>query len=101
VEMGRIMLVEIHPNHDAKETAYFWHLPPLYRAALGGEGFPQTVERAGDPLRTPPQFNVRHDAIRACRPLRSRYRGDGDAPLDHSSPSEARTGAVAVLPPGV
>ncbi len=27
VEMRRIMLVEIHTNHDAKETADFWHSP--------------------------------------------------------------------------
>ena len=26
-EMRRIMLVEIHTNHDAKETADFWHRP--------------------------------------------------------------------------
>src|SRR2546427_3080727 len=32
MEVRRIMLVEIHANHDAKETADFWHLPPSYHA---------------------------------------------------------------------
>ena len=32
MEVWRIMIVEIHANHDAEETADFWHWPPSHNA---------------------------------------------------------------------
>ena len=49
--MRRIMIVEIHTNHNAKEATDFWHNPnfttPLSHPNAGLEGIGMRREQAG------------------------------------------------------
>src|SRR3989337_1192760 len=38
MEVWRIMIVEIHANHDAEETADFWHWPPSHNVLSSPAG---------------------------------------------------------------